>query len=337
MVAIVADLGQTYNSTVTMKHMRDAVRVGHREGRPPASLVVCAGDLSYADTVQERWDVWSDLAEPLLSRVPFLAAPGNHEIERDGRGRVFLPFETRFRFPRARPARFGPGGGGGVYHDYLYGNSFYDVVHGLAHLVFVNDYVDVRPGSEQYRWFVRTLTERVDRDRTPWVVVVAHNPVYNTFAAHRDERPAVDARAHLEPLYVAHGVNVVVSGHCHAYVRTVPAAFGRPDRARGPVWLSVGEGGNREGHVREYASETPEPWVAARDKSEYGFGTIDFVNATTARWTWIRNEDEERFSFRDDAWLDNAWWRRHRGPGRERDRKRPRERGQGRQSEREEA
>lgn len=71
---VIADVGQTEDSAATYNHIladTDVVSVIH------------AGDMSYADCDQERWDVWGRLVEPLASKVPYMVAVGNHEIEQD--------------------------------------------------------------------------------------------------------------------------------------------------------------------------------------------------------------------------------------------------------------
>jgi len=35
------------------------------------NAVILAGDLSYADTVQERWDTWGEMVEPSTSTTPW--------------------------------------------------------------------------------------------------------------------------------------------------------------------------------------------------------------------------------------------------------------------------
>lgn len=60
---------------------------------------------------------------------------------------------------------------------------------------------------------------KVDRSRTPWVIVVLHAPWYNTNHAHQGNGD--DMKLALEQmLYEAH-VDILVAGHVHAYERTV--------------------------------------------------------------------------------------------------------------------
>ena len=71
----------------------------------------------------------------------------------------------------------------------------------------------------QYNFLLADLA-RVDRRRTPWVVVITHCPWYNSNTAHKGEWQALNMRANLEGLFRTHGVNAVFAGHVHAYERS---------------------------------------------------------------------------------------------------------------------
>lgn len=55
-----------------------------------------------------------------------------------------------------------------------------------AHILMLGSYVDYEAGSEQYEWLVRDL-ERVDRQRTPWLIAVLHVPWYSSNMHHHGE------------------------------------------------------------------------------------------------------------------------------------------------------
>lgn len=59
----------------------------------------------------------------------------------------------------------------------------------------------------------------MDRDRTPWLIVLFHVPWYNSNKAHQCEGD--DMKAAMEPLLHAAGVDMVFAGHVHAYERSV--------------------------------------------------------------------------------------------------------------------
>lgn len=55
--------------------------------------------------------------------------------------------------------------------------------------------------------------------RTPWLIVLFHVPWYNSNEAHQHEGDGM--MASMEPLLYAASVDLVLSGHVHAYERTV--------------------------------------------------------------------------------------------------------------------
>ena len=73
---------------------------------------------------------------------------------------------------------------------------------------------------------------------------------------------------------------------------------------KGPVYFTLGAGGNREEHSRGYIHETPEPWVAKRDNDEYGFGNLFIANHTHAHFSWVRDGTTTK-GVQDDVWLKN--------------------------------
>lgn len=210
-----------------------------------------------------------------------------------GRGEIFQAYETRFRMPQVHRAQLG------TYDSdddldrnelpyplpYEWGNAYYSFVYGPTKHIVVSAYSSMEPNSTQYEWLVDELA-LVNRDQTPWVLVTIHVPLYNTFQAHQQkDLQIVAARQHLEPLFVQYSVNVIFSGHVHAYQRTKNVAFGTPT-VSGPTYLTVGASG-RQCCLTPFVSEIPERWVAARDGTHYGYGQLAIYNRTHAKWEWI--------------------------------------------------
>ena len=111
---------------------------------------------------------------------------------------------------------------------------------------------------------------QIDRDLTPWVVVFSHCPIYNTFTKHRYDVQLVMMKKILEPLIVESKVNFFVSGHLHAYMRTLNVIHNKPNAA-GPMHIIVGNGGRQANSP--YYSDIAEDWVAVRHPITYGFST----------------------------------------------------------------
>ena len=317
-IAMLGDLGQTSNSSKTMAHIfRATLPVINPY---PVSMVMISGDMSYADSDPHRWTSWLDLMEPLFQSTPLAVAAGNHEIECDNITNLpFVQYENYF----SNPNRIGAAEIDPIADDYRntlsdhscsapsqflghynYGNSFYAFQHGLVQMVVLNSYGDSTVGSAQYKWLENEL-QGVNRTVTPWLVVSFHCPLYTTFTGHVNEKQAVNMKEAMEPLFIQYKVNLIVSGHDHAYLRTKSLAYGKVDDTKeSPVYVTVGAGGNHEGHAGGYRNDVPESWVSKRDIKEYGFGQAHFANATHALWTWVRDGTTTE-GIHDRVWLVN--------------------------------
>ena len=92
----------------------------------------------------------------------------------------------------------------------------------------------------------------------------------------------------IEATLYAAKVDIVLSGHVHAYERSCKQ-FNYSCVADGPLYLTVGDGGNREGLAATWVTPCP-AWSSYRAAS-YGHGELTAVNATHAKWVWAQNPD----------------------------------------------
>jgi hypothetical protein len=255
-------------------------------------------------------------------------AAGNHEIECDNvTNQIFVPYENWFRNPnRVADADIRP-----VEEDYRktlwkgscstpsefqghynYGNAFYSYQHGLVQIIVLSSYSDATVGSVQYEWLEQEL-QTMDRKITPWLLVSFHAPLYTTFQGHVDELEAVNMKQAMEPLFVKYGVNIVVSGHDHGFMKSHSLAFGQVDpTGLSPIYLTLGAGGNREEHPPGYRHEEPEAWVAERNLQEYGYGHLFVSNATHALFDWVRDGTPVKLA-QDQEWIYNPHYADNRG------------------------
>ena len=98
--------------------------------------------------------------------------------------------------------------------------------------------------------------QTVDRSQTPWLIVQYHAPVYHTYYTHYKEQECFASI--YEPLFLQFGVDVVLNGHVHAYERTHPV-FQYQLNPCGPIYLTIGDGGNIEGPYRRGVEEKLDP------------------------------------------------------------------------------
>merc|ERR1719199_1099288 len=147
----------------------------------------------------------------------------------------------------------------------------------MAHVTVLNCYSVSDEDSAQYS-FAETDLSGVDRNVTPWLIVIMHCPWYNSNKAHVNEEQTVDMKNNLEGMFYKYGVNIAFQGHVHAYERSYPVFNGIKDD-NGPVYVTIGDGGNKEGHAWKYSEPAPE-WSAFRNGMHYGHGTFTLHNTT---------------------------------------------------------
>jgi hypothetical protein len=118
-------------------------------------------------------------------------------------------------------------------------------------------------GYDQFSWFLNDIG-RVDRGRTPWVIVAWHQPPYNSYSTHYKEFEC--GRQQIEPILYQNGVDIVMHGHVHAYERTFPVNNYAVDQC-GMRWITIGDGGNIEGLYKTFASQNGTCYCSAQTSS----------------------------------------------------------------------
>ncbi|KAI3743112.1 hypothetical protein L1987_60815 [Smallanthus sonchifolius] len=251
-IGVVGDLGLTANTTTTIDHL-----IGNKP-----SMVLMVGDLSYAnqylttggegapcfscafpdapirETYQPRWDGWGRFMEPLISRVPMMVIEeGNHEIEPQAAGVTFESYLKRFAVPSNES-------GSNT-------NFYYSFDAGGVHFIMLGAYVDYNRTGAQYSWLQNDLS-RLNRTVTPWLVAAWHSPWYNSYSSHYQEFECM--RVEMEQLLYQYRVDIVFSGHVHAYER-MNRVYNYSLDPCGPVYITIGDGGNIEKIDVDHADE----------------------------------------------------------------------------------
>ena len=153
-------------------------------------------------------------------------------------------------------------------------------------------------GSAQLLWLQEDL-RRVNRTVTPWVIVGFHQPFTNSNAAHSRATEGAPMQAAVEATLYANGVDLVLSGHVHAVERSC-RAYNYSCVADGVVYITVGDGGNREPLATKW--EDPQPSFSLFRQASFGHGECEATNATHLLWTWRQNPSLTP-SVGDSVWL----------------------------------
>ncbi|KAL5559762.1 hypothetical protein UlMin_035973 [Ulmus minor] len=302
---IIGDLGQTFNSLSTLEHYM------HSEGQ----TVLFVGDLSYADrykydNIGVRWDSWGQLVERSAAYQPWIWSAGNHEIEYMPDIGEVTPFKSYLhRFPTPHMAS----------------NStnplWYAVRRASAHIIVLSSYSSFLKYTPQWSWLQEEL-KKVNRQKTPWLIVVMHVPLYSSNQVHYMEGESM--RTVFESCFVRSRVDFVFAGHVHAHERSYRISniyynvssgdrYPVPERSA-PVYFTVGDGGNQEGLAGRFWD--PQPEYSAFREASYGHSTLEIRNRTHAYYHWHRNDDgtkvlADSVIFFNQYWASNLRRRRH--------------------------
>lgn len=173
----------------------------------PFEFALMVGDNMYGSEKAADYKLkFEDVYKPLLdNKVKFYAALGNHD---ESNQRFYTNFNMN----------------GEEYYQFKKGNiSFY---------ALNSNYMD----KKQLVW----LDEKLKADTSDWKVAFFHHPPYSSGGKHGSSS---SLREVVEPLFLKHGVNVVLAGHEHFYERVKPQ--------KGIYYFISGAGGKlREGDVK---------------------------------------------------------------------------------------
>ena len=169
---------------------------------------------------------------------------------------------------------------------------------GFVHWVMLAGYgSSVDAGSPQVAWLEADL-KAVDRTVTPWVFVAFHQPYVNSNANHQGDGDPIQAS--MEAIFNTYDVDVIFSGHVHAYERSCRMyKLKCTGTASGAIYITIGDGGNREGLATKWLTQPA--WSLFRLAS-YGHGELLVANSTAVQWQWHQNPDLEP-KIADSVWI----------------------------------
>lgn len=265
-----------------------------------------AGDLCYADSSGQggpgdifdpkQWDYWLTQNDPLTSHLPWMIAPGNHEMEpgfanhgyAGWLSRVAIGGSSPLAVPVASTFRYSCVG--------FVGLDSNDVSHEIpANRGWTN--------GAQTSWLDSTLAALRADSTIDFIVAYMHASPYSTSDAHGSEG---GIRESWVPLFDKYQVDLVISGHNHCYERTLPLRQGAIvaqaqgtsselqgiDSELGTTYITAGGGGQvlapgfyPAGLTRVATSSGEEietaTWAVSDRAGEYGALCADVVPSTS--------------------------------------------------------
>lgn len=181
-----------------------ALLAGVERRHPDTAFYLIAGDLVDKGDYRNGWDEFLAGTSAIFSRKPLAPAMGNHDYGGTGAGAgifaAYFDLPGGIREETGEPANY----------SFMYGNVCFLVVNSLE-------------TAEQTQWIENEL-RRADEMRADFRVAMFHVPVYHP----KKNRSNRAAQKHWVPLFDKYGVDLVLSGHDHSYLRSQPLRGGRP-------------------------------------------------------------------------------------------------------------
>lgn len=163
---------------------------------PDAKFIVTAGDNVDEGKNVKHWSYFLNSTDKLLS-LPLMPATGNHEDEE-------AAITENFVIPNIPEQDLETG----VYYSYDYNDVHFTVLN-------TNDVEDDKIGDAQLEW----LKNDIKSSNAKWKIVVLHKALYSN-GSHFDDGDVEGMRKQLGTLLPYLGVDLVLQGHDHVYLRT---------------------------------------------------------------------------------------------------------------------
>ncbi|WNS41875.1 PA14 domain-containing protein [Paenibacillus sp. MMS20-IR301] len=170
---------------------------------PDAKFLVMTGDQVDAGSLESQWLDYFGKPQNILMKLPLMAAVGNHE------GPYNDNYYYHFNYPN------------NSIDDPLPPGSVYSFDYGDAHMMVMNT-MDMGWDDRQKNSFkqqIDWLKREVAQTDKKWKVVAFHKAIYS-LGGHAAENEIKELRETLYPIFDELGIDVVLQGHDHVYVRS---------------------------------------------------------------------------------------------------------------------
>ncbi|PJJ61451.1 fibronectin type III domain-containing protein [Compostimonas suwonensis] len=199
------------------------------EARPYAKAVVHLGDLIDTDVADAEWGEWFSAAGFENAYLNVIATPGNHEYYPGPE--LTRYWKAQFEFPDNGPADTPEAKA--MFSE----NTYFVDYQGVRFISLNGSQINTADLASQTAWLDQVLEENPGK----WSVVSFHQPVFSVTSG-RDNKTIRDAWL---PIFEKHNVDLVLSGHDHAYGRgnlfaneqNLPAGASAETSQTGPVYM----------------------------------------------------------------------------------------------------
>lgn len=224
-------IGDSGTADVHATDVRDAYQT-YTAGTP-TDVWLMLGDNAYPDGSDANYQAaLFDIYPDLLRQTVLWPTFGNHDAISSNAMSLTGPYFDTFDLPLAAEAG-GVASGTEVYYSFDYGNIHFVVLDSQTS--------DRAPGSAMLTWLEADLAATA-RD---WLVAYWHHPPYSKGSHDSDaETRLVEMRENVVPILEDYGVDLVFTGHSHAYERSflIDGHYGDSDTFTDAMKVDLGDG-----------------------------------------------------------------------------------------------
>ncbi|XP_067939380.1 acid phosphatase type 7-like [Watersipora subatra] len=257
--------------------------------------VLHIGDFAYNMETDDAavGDSFMDQIEPIAAYVPYMTSVGNHETAYN-----FSNYRNRFTMPG--------GDGEGLWYSYDYGRAHIVAVSSEVYF-YINQGLDLI--AKQKLWLQKDFEKaNKNREERPWLIVVAHRPMYCSNSDH-DDCTFFESfiRYAFEDMFYEAGVDIFIGAHEHSYERAWPlydrkicnGSYDHPYiDPTGPIHIVTGSAGMSSDHDPFVPVK---PFWSAYRTTNYGYSKLHIDNSTHVLLEWV--DDEKNGEITDSVWI----------------------------------
>lgn len=254
---------ETYRKTQSEAVSRDAkgwnqtIQAAMKQTKNKASFIISAGDQIQTpqsqcpgrDVSYNEIEYTGFLSPPALRSLPAAVSVGNHDGDNTN-------FSYHFHMPNQ--SRLGRTAAAGDYY-FTYGNVLFLMINAQ------ND------DTEEHRKFIEETIRKNEDCR--WRIVVLHQDIYGS-ALHSSEPEIISMREEMAPVLEKNKIDLVLSGHDHAYSRSKMLKGGKESDPgvkenqrvlyKNPKGILYLTGGSSSGSKYYGLAEDRQSYIAAR-------------------------------------------------------------------------
>jgi acid phosphatase type 7 len=200
-------LGDSGTANANAQAVRDAYL--NFTGATPTNLWLMLGDNAYNNGTDDEYQAAVFNLYPTTLRQSVLwPTIGNHDTAQSVNPAPTLPYFSIFNLPTNAEAG-GLASGTEKYYSFNYSNIHFICLDSMTS--------DRTAAGPMLTWLQYDLAATIQ----PWIVAFWHHPPYTKGSHDSDtETPLIEMRANALPLLENYGVDLVLTGHSHAYERS---------------------------------------------------------------------------------------------------------------------